>query len=235
MKLTNWAAVALMSLGLGFAQAQSGSRQSEIKGFALERAASDLTHWQRYFPIQPPLFACVNLSRRQLKDPGFVSTLKAILEGSGIAEGTLNLEITESTIASDSSVPGIMARIRASGAGLSIDDFGTGASTLSELRSLPADTVKIDKSFLARREGDGGGTDIGSDGQAMLAGIVSLAHELKRAVVAEGIENEGDAELLARLGCDFGQGYYFSPPLDGAAALDYIARHYNITATPQIG
>ena len=69
----------------------------------------------------------------------------------------------------------------------------------------------------------------------MLAGIVSLAHELKRAVVAEGIENEGDAELLARLGCDFGQGYYFSPPLDGAAALDYIARHYNITANPQIG
>jgi EAL domain-containing protein (putative c-di-GMP-specific phosphodiesterase class I) len=54
-------------------------------------------------------------------------------------------------------------------------------------------------------------------------------------VVAEGIENEADAQLLARLGCEFGQGYYFSPPLDGAAALDYIARHYNITATPQIG
>ena len=200
--------------------------------FALERAASDLAHWQRYFPIQPPLFASVNLSRRQLKDPGFLPVLKTILQGSGIAEGTLNLEVTESTIAADASVPAIMARIRASGAGLSIDDFGTGASTLSELRSLPADTVKIDKSFLARREGDGGGSEIGGDGQVMLAGIVSLAHELKRAVVAEGIENEADAELLARLGCDFGQGYYFSPPLDGAAALDYIARHYNITATP---
>jgi EAL domain-containing protein (putative c-di-GMP-specific phosphodiesterase class I) len=203
--------------------------------FALERAASDLAHWQRYFPIQPPLFACVNLSRRQLKDTGFVALLKTILEGSGIAEGTLNLEITESTIAADASVPQIMSRIRASGAGLSIDDFGTGASTLSELRSLPVDTVKIDKSFLARRENDGSGAEIGSEGQAMLAGIVSLAHELKRTVVAEGIENEADAQLLARLGCDFGQGYYFSPPLDGAAALDYIARHYNITATPQIG
>jgi diguanylate cyclase (GGDEF)-like protein len=201
--------------------------------FALERAASDLAHWQRYFPIQPPLFASVNLSRRQLKDPGFLPLLKTILEGSGIAPGTLNLEITESIIASDAGVQGIMARIRASGAGLSIDDFGTGASTLSELRSLPADTVKIDRSFLARHESDG--AQIGSDGQAMLSGIVGLAHELKRAVVAEGIESEADAQLLARLGCDFGQGYYFSPPLDGAAALDYIARHYNITATPQIG
>jgi diguanylate cyclase (GGDEF)-like protein/PAS domain S-box-containing protein len=203
--------------------------------FALERAASDLAHWQRYFPIQPPLFACVNLSRRQLKDTGFVALLKTILEGSGIAQGTLNLEITESTIAADAGVPEIMTRIRASGAGLSIDDFGTGASTLSELRSLPVDTVKIDKSFLARRENDGSGAEIGSEGQAMLAGIVSLAHELKRTVVAEGVENEADAQLLARLGCDFGQGYYFSPPLDGATALDYIARHYNITATPQIG
>jgi len=201
--------------------------------FALERAASDLAHWQRYFPIQPPLFASVNLSRRQLKDPGFLPLLNTILEGSGIAPGTLNLEITESIIASDAGVQGIMARIRASGAGLSIDDFGTGASTLSELRSLPADTVKIDRSFLARHESDG--AQIGSDGQAMLSGIVGLAHELKRAVVAEGIESEADAQLLARLGCDFGQGYYFSPPLDGAAALDYIARHYNITATPHIG
>jgi len=129
----------------------------------------------------------------------------------------------------------IMARIRASGAGLSIDDFGTGASTLSELRNLPVDTVKIDRSFLARHESDGSGTEIGSDGQAMLSGIVSLAHELKRAVVAEGVESEADAQMLARLGCEFGQGYYFSPPLDGAAALDYIARHYNISASPQTG
>jgi diguanylate cyclase (GGDEF)-like protein/PAS domain S-box-containing protein len=199
--------------------------------FALERAASDLAHWQRYFPLKPPLFASVNLSRRQLKDSGFVALLKTILEGSGIAEGTLNLEVTESTVASDTSVPEIMGRIRAQGAGLSIDDFGTGASTLSELRNLPVDTVKIDQSFLARHESEG----IGSDGEAMLSGIVGLAHELKRAVVAEGVESEADAQLLARMGCDFGQGYYFSPPLDGAAALDYIARHYNITATPQNG
>jgi diguanylate cyclase (GGDEF)-like protein len=199
--------------------------------FALERAATDLAHWQRYFPLKPPLFASVNVSRRQLKDPSFEAMLTSILGSSGIVEGTLHLEITESTIASDARVPQIMARIRAVGAGLSIDDFGTGASTLSELRNLPAATVKIDRSFLARH----GGTDIDSDGEVVLSGIVTMAHELKRAVVAEGVESEADAQFLAKIGCEFGQGYYFSPALDGAAALDYIARHYNITAAPEFG
>jgi EAL domain-containing protein (putative c-di-GMP-specific phosphodiesterase class I) len=198
---------------------------------ALERAATDLAHWQRYFPLTPPLFVSVNCSRRQLKDATFEFLLKTVLGDSGIAEGTLHLEITESTIAADSTIPGIMGRIRSLGAGLSIDDFGTGASTLSELRNLPAATVKIDKSFLARHAG----TDIDSDGEVVLAGIVSMAHELKRAVVAEGVESEADAQLLAKIGCEFGQGYYFSPALDGAAALDYIARHYNITAAPELG
>ncbi|HKY19283.1 MAG TPA: GGDEF and EAL domain-containing protein [Rhizomicrobium sp.] len=199
--------------------------------FALERAATDLAHWQRYFPLKPPLFVSVNVSRRQLKDAGFEPLLKTILSGSGIAPGTLNLEITESAIAADAKVPQIMARIREAGAGLSIDDFGTGASTLSEFRTLPADTVKIDKSFLARHTG----ADMDNGGEVVLSGIVNMAHELKRAVVAEGVESEADAQFLAKIGCEFGQGYYFSPALDGAAALDYIARHYNITAGPQLG
>ena len=198
--------------------------------FALERAAADLAHWQHYFPLQPPLFVSVNFSRRQLSDAGFEALLQTILSGSGIAKGTLNLEITESTIASDAKLPQLMARIRAMGAGLSIDDFGTGVSTLSELRNLPVDTVKIDRSFLARH----GGTDIDADGEAMLTGIVSLAHELKRAVVAEGVESEADAQFLAKIGCELGQGYYFSAALDGAAALDYIARHYNMAAAPKL-
>lgn len=207
----------------------------ELGRFALERAATDLAHWQRYFPLKPPLFVSVNFSRRQIKDSGFEALLKTILAGSGIAQGTLNLEITESAIAADPKMPLLMSRIRAAGAGLSIDDFGTGASTLSEFRNLPVDTVKIDKSFLARH----GGTDLDTDGEVVLSGIVAMAHELKRAVVAEGIESEGDAQFLARIGCEFGQGYYFSPPLDGAAALDYIARHYNTQdatrAAPEVG
>jgi diguanylate cyclase (GGDEF)-like protein/PAS domain S-box-containing protein len=198
---------------------------------ALERAAADLAHWQRYFPLKPPLFVSVNFSRRQLKDAGFEALLKTVLSGSGIGTGTLNLEITESAIADDASLRDIMARVRQAGAGLSIDDFGTGASTLSEFRSLPVDTVKIDKSFLARHAGG----DIGSDGEVVLSGIVTMAHELKRRVVAEGVENEADAQFLAKIGCDFAQGYYFSPALDAGAALDYIARHYNTASAPEIG
>ena len=199
--------------------------------FALERAATDLAHWQRYFPLKPPLFVSVNFSRRQLKDAGFEALLKTILSGSGIAPSTLHLEITESAIASDPKMPQIMGRIRDAGAGLSIDDFGTGASTLSEFRTLPVDTVKIDKSFLARH----GGTDIDTDGEVVLSGIVAMAHELKRTVVAEGIESEADAQFLSRIGCEFGQGYYFSPALNGAGALEYIAKHYNTAAAPELG
>jgi EAL domain-containing protein (putative c-di-GMP-specific phosphodiesterase class I) len=117
----------------------------------------------------------------------------------------------------------MLERIRAAGAGLSIDDFGTGASTLSQLRNLPFDTVKIDKSFLARH----GGTDIDTDGEVVLSGVVAMAHDLGRAVVVEGVESEADAVFLAKLGCEYGQGYHFSQPLTGSEVLDYIARHYS--------
>ncbi|MBN9590561.1 MAG: GGDEF and EAL domain-containing protein [Alphaproteobacteria bacterium] len=202
--------------------------------FALERAAADLVRWQRYFPLRPPLFVSVNLSRRQLKDSGFEAMLRAVLVGSGIAEGTLSLEITESAVAGDARMSQALERIRKLGAGLSLDDFGTGASALSELHSLPVDTVKIDKSFLARRTADtAGGT--GNEGEVMLTSIVGMAHDLNRAVVVEGIESEGDAQFLDRLGCEFGQGYFFSPALDAPGVLDYIARHYNIGATTETG
>jgi diguanylate cyclase (GGDEF)-like protein/PAS domain S-box-containing protein len=203
----------------------------DLGRLALERAAADLAHWQRYFPLKPPLFVSVNFSRRQMKDAGFEPLLKTVLSGSGIAPGTLNLEITESAIADDERLPQIMARIREAGASLSIDDFGTGANTLSEFRNLQVDSVKIDRSFLARR----GGNNIDTDGEVVLSGIVIMAHELKRTVVAEGVENEADAQFLAKIGCEFGQGYYFSPALDAAGALDYIARHYNTATAPEIG
>ena len=122
----------------------------------------------------------------------------------------MHLEITESAVAEDPRLVPMLERLRAAGAGLSIDDFGTGSSALSQLRTLPFDMVKIDKSFLARH----GGTDIDTDGEVVLASIVSLAHDLKRAVVVEGVESERDSEWLASLNCEFGQGYYFSAPLD---------------------
>jgi diguanylate cyclase (GGDEF)-like protein len=194
--------------------------------FALEQAASDLSNWQRYFPVTPPLFVSVNLSRRQLRDRGFEELFGQVVKDSKIAPGSLTLEITESAVGSDAELAGMLTRLRAAGAGLSMDDFGTGASTLSRFRSLPFDTIKIDKSFLARHVG----SDLANDSAVVLSSIVGMAHELGRDVVVEGVESEGDAVWLNSLGCAFGQGYYFSLPLSPAEALAFIARHYDITA-----
>ena len=200
----------------------------ELGRFALERAASALSQWQRFFPLRPSLFVSVNLSRRQVRDAGFETLLKSVLAASTIASGTLHLEITESAVAEDPRLVPMLERLRAAGAGLSIDDFGTGSSALSQLRTLPFDTVKIDKSFLARH----GGTDIDTDGEVVLASIVALAHDLKRAVVVEGVESQRDSEWLTSLNCEFGQGYYFSSPLKPEDALEFIARYHN-SATAQ--
>ena len=198
--------------------------------FALERAAEELVRWQRYFPLKPALFVSVNLSRRQLRDADFENLLKGVLARHPIVAGSLNLEITESAVAGDSQMAQVLSRIRAMGVGLSLDDFGTGASSLSEFRTLPVDAVKIDRSFLPR-QGDvqpGGG-------EIVLTSIVTMAHDLGRTVVVEGVESESDTQLLQKLGCEFGQGYFFAPALDAAEALDFIARHFNITATTEPG
>ena len=189
--------------------------------FALERTAHDLAQWQRFFPLDPPLFASVNVSPRQLRDASFETFLRRLLETCALPPGTLKLEITES--AASPNVQGALKRIRALGTGLSIDDFGTGQSSLSRLRELPFDTVKIDQSFLSRH----GGTHSESDSAVVLGSIVTLAHDLKRAVVVEGVESEEHVRQLKELGCEFAQGFYFSPPMPLADALNYIARHYN--------
>jgi diguanylate cyclase (GGDEF)-like protein len=194
--------------------------------FALERAANDLSHWQRYFPLSPPLFVSVNLSRRQLRDPGFEELLSETVHKNALAQGTLALEVTESAVADDSNLAATLVRLRGLGASLAMDDFGTGASSLSQFRDLPFDTVKLDKSFL-KRQPDG---EIGEDANRVLHSIITLARDLKRTVVAEGVESAEDAAWLASLGCEFGQGFYFSPPLTPSDTLTFIARHHDVAA-----
>ena len=197
---------------------QSGSIV-ELGRFALEQATIELARWQKHFPLDPPLTASVNLSKRQLQDDAFEPLLSRVLSG-GIAPGTLKLELTETAVGGIDDPAARLERLKAAGAGLAIDDFGTGLSAFSQLKDLPFDTLKIDKSFLARSiEGNG-------DGGSILRSIVSLAHELKMTVVAEGVETARDAHWLRDIGCEFAQGYYFSPPLPRAEALAFIARHH---------
>src|SRR4029077_13780534 len=126
----------------------------------------------------------VNVSRRQLRDVGFEGQVAEALSVGALERGTLKLEITESALATNPEAAAILRKLRKMGAGLAIDDFGTGVSSLSQLKDLPFDTVKIDKSFLARH----GGTHADVEGSVILTSIVSLAHELKRNVVVEGVE-----------------------------------------------
>ncbi|MEI9992308.1 MAG: EAL domain-containing protein [Rhizomicrobium sp.] len=181
-----------------------------------------MAHWQRFFPLDPPLFVSVNVSRRQLRDEDFVVFLGALLHSGTIAPGTLKLEVTESTVAANQDVRAALERCRALGAGISIDDFGTGVSSLSQLKTLPFDTIKIDQSFLARHAS----ADAAADGETILKSIIALAQSLKRQVVVEGVETARDAQWLKALDCEFGQGFYYSQAAAVAQALQFIALHF---------
>ena len=191
---------------------------------ALERAIEDLGHWQKFFPIDPPLFASVNLSRRQLLDSGFEDLLVELLARHRIRPGTLKLEVTESAITLSTDTQEILSRLRAAGASLAIDDFGTGVSNFNQLNDIPFDTVKLDRSFLGRH----GGTHDEADGAVILGSIVNLAHDLERNVVIEGVETQAEADWLRSLGCEFAQGYLFGEPMPRGAALEFIARHFRV-------
>jgi len=116
-------------------------------------------------------------------------------------------------------LPEILGRLKGCGASLAIDDFGRGLSTLSQLKDVPFDTVKIDKSFLETgASGEG-------DQAVVLRSIVNLSHELGRAVVMEGVESERDAKRLLELGCEYGQGFYFAAALLRSEVPAFIARH----------
>ncbi|MGH6827499.1 MAG: putative bifunctional diguanylate cyclase/phosphodiesterase [Rhizomicrobium sp.] len=196
----------------------------ELGALALKRAARDLCRWRRHFSLPPPLFVSVNLSRRQLRDSGFEELLAETLTANGLPKGSLILEVTESAAASDSRLASHLTRLGALGAGLALDDFGAGTSNFSQFRDLPFEIVKIDRSLVARHA-DGGG-----DAGRVLRSIIALAHDLKRSVVAEGVENAEIAYFLISLGCEFGQGFYFSPPLSADDALAFIARRHDRAA-----
>lgn len=193
---------------------------SALGEFALDRAAKDLAEWQRYFPIEPPLSVNVNVSRRQFGDDDFVPSVKAVLSRHDLVPRTLKLEITESAISSQDGGIAIAAQLQSLGVGLAIDDFGTGLSTLGQLKDVPFETLKIDKSFLSS------GDNREEEGAIILGSMVSLARDLNRDVVIEGVETEGDVARVKAIGCDFAQGFYYSAPLSAADVLTFIAHNY---------
>ena len=163
------------------------------------------------------LTIAVNLSARQFAQPDLVERVAGVLERTGIDPATLKLEITESVIMQHSDgVTETLHRLKALGLQLYIDDFGTGYSSLSYLHRLPLDALKIDRSFVS---GGGGGESL-----SLVRAIVALAHALDVKVVTEGIESEEVLRELRTLRCEYGQGYLFSRPVDGAELERLCAR-----------
>jgi EAL domain-containing protein (putative c-di-GMP-specific phosphodiesterase class I) len=178
-----------------------------IGAWVLGEALRQFAAWRAADPGFALRYVSVNVSARQFRTPGFVDQVRQAVAESGARPEWLLLEITESLLLREAEQVWADLRVlRELGIRIAIDDFGTGYSSLSYLRQMPVDVLKIDKSFI---------DDIlaGDHQRALVDAIVTLARNLDLTVVAEGIEQGGQRELLERMGCPYGQGYLFSRPV----------------------
>jgi len=179
--------------------------------WVLREACRQMATWQQRYRREPPLTIAVNFSSKQLVQPRLVEQVEEILQETGLDVRALKLEITESAIIDNAETAAVLlSRLRSLGVRVAVDDFGTGYSSLSYLHRFPIDTLKIDRSFVNEMAG--------GQKNEIVHTIVALAHRLELDVVAEGIETAEQRAELRNLECEFGQGYYFSHPVDVAAA-----------------
>ena len=177
-----------------------------LGSWVLREACSHGALWQQCHPQRERMSLSVNISPRQLLEPGFVDELDAILKDTGFENASLVLEITETVFIEDvAAVTERLEAVRSLGVRIALDDFGTGFSSLGYLARLPIDVLKLDRSFVS---------ELSSPNEsALFQGIVMLAHSLELIAVAEGVETTEQLAVLRDAGCERGQGYLFAKPM----------------------
>ena len=197
--------------------AESINLAGELGRWVMRSACADFAAWQSR-GLGENIVMRINVSPVQLVIDGFVESVAGILEEFGLARGSVCLEITESVVVQDIETTRItLAALKAAGVQIAIDDFGTGYSAFSHLKSLPVDTLKIDRGFVRELGADPG--DL-----AIVRAIIALAEAFGLELVAEGVETEAAALTLLRHGCHRAQGFLLSRPIAGAALESLLAK-----------
>ncbi|MBN3895863.1 MAG: EAL domain-containing protein [Nostoc sp. NOS(2021)] len=190
-----------------------------IGNWALHEACRQIQAWRVYHHSNFLEKISVNLSLKQFSQPDLIEQIGQILDSTGLDTGTLVLEITESVIVENGDkATAVLLQLREMGIELSIDDFGTGYSSLGRLYNFPIKMLKIDRSFIS---------SIGASSRNLeiIEIIVTLAHKLGVDVLAKGVETKEQLALLRKLSCEYGQGHFFSVPLNSSAAEALIMEH----------
>jgi EAL domain-containing protein (putative c-di-GMP-specific phosphodiesterase class I) len=191
--------------------------------WVLETACRQISLWQSRFSEDPPLTVSVNLSAKHFLQSDLWVHCNTLLKDITISRNSLVLEITESTLMKDHDASiKLMQKIKDLDIRIAMDDFGTGYSSLSYLHQFPFDSLKIDQSFLSRVNED----------DEMVRTILALGHNLGLKVVAEGVETLEQVDMLRALGCDYGQGYYFSKPITAQEATMLLEKHSGASLIP---
>ncbi|MCC5664345.1 EAL domain-containing protein [Nostoc sp. CHAB 5784] len=189
-----------------------------IGQWVLHQACFQMYEWQRQLPTDIPLTINVNFSSKQIMQPDLIEHIKQVLQETHLGASSLRVEITESVIMENTeAASSILFELKALGIQLEMDDFGTGYSSLSYLHRFPMDGLKIDRSFITR-------IGIDAENLEIVQAIVTLAHSLGMNVTAEGVETKAQLSQLQSLKCEYGQGYFFSKPVNSETAKALITK-----------
>ncbi len=187
-----------------------------IERWLLREACRQMKSWQEHYPTANPLTVSVDISSRHFMHPNLVGVVGKVLEETGLPPESLVLEIKEGILHEDgSSSAATLGALKKLGVGLAVDDFGTGSSSINELKRFPLDVLKIDPSFVRlfhEREED----------CRIVSAVIGLAHALKLTAVAQGVDTPRQLMQLREMGCDVAQGTYFSEPLSSTATAAFL-------------